>query len=208
MLRGSTAFSAGLHLVPFPIGISVGSLGAGLIMNRTGRYYRLGLFSMALFNLGTGLFCTFNLTTPNAPQYLYLFFFGTGYGAQLTVGLLALIAAVKHSEQATTTSTSYLFRATGGTIGAAIGSAVFQTALRGFLKARLGDSDAAREVISRVLRDFGEVLKEGPWKELVVGAYMDALRTVFATAFALGTLGMFATAMMKEHKLHTTLDRK
>jgi MFS family permease len=209
MLRGSSALSAGLHLTPFPIGISVGSLSAGLIMNRTGRYYTLGLCCMALFNLATALFCAFSLTTPDPPQYLAQFLFGAGYGAQLTVGLTALIAAVKHSEQATTTSTSYLFRATGGTIGAAVGSAVFQGSLRRGLARRLGASDAAREVIERVLRDFEEVARVPEvWRGAVETAYMEALRGVFVTGCALGLLGLAAAAMMREHTLHARLDRK
>jgi MFS family permease len=209
MLRGANATSAGMQLMPFSIGISIGSLGAGLTMNRTGRYYYLGVASMFLFNLGTGLFITFSLTLPSWPQYLYLLFFGTGYGATLTVGLVALIAAVKHEEQATTTSTSYLFRATGGTIGAAVGSAVFQTALRSNLRARLGESKQALKVAEKVLQDFGEVLKtQPPWREPVMQAYMDALKTVFVAAFLLGAMGMVTMAVMREYKLHKTLDRK
>lgn len=195
--------------MPFSVGISIGSLGAGLIMNRTGRYYRLGLASMFVFNLGTGLFCTFTLHTPRWPQMLYLLFFGMGYGATLTVGLLSLIAAVKHSEQATTTSSSYLFRATGGTIGAAVGSAVFQTSLRTHLLKQLGDGEEAGEVIRRVLQDFGEVAKlVQPWKGEVTDAYMSALRMVFTVGFALGTLGLLTIAAMRENKLHKTLDRR
>ena len=209
MLRGSSNTEAGIHFAPFPIGISVGSLGCGIAMNRTGRHYWLGVLSMFLFNLGTGLFCSFDLDTPDAPQYLSLFLFGAGYGASLTTGLVALIAAVKHSEQATATSASYLFRSTGGTMGAAAGAAVFQTALRTNLDRRLGGGEVAREITERVLRDFKEVLKvEMPWRSLVVDAYMQALWTVFFTAFLMGTLGMLATAATREHKLPRRLDRE
>ncbi|CCX32435.1 Similar to Multidrug resistance protein fnx1; acc. no. Q09752 [Pyronema omphalodes CBS 100304] len=208
-LRGLSATAAGLHLTTYPIGISVGSLGSGIIMNKTGRYYWLGVSAIVLYCLGAGLFCTFNLTTPDLPQYVYLFFFGTGYGATLTTVLLALIAAVKHEEQATTTSASYLFRSTGGTIGAAAGAAVFQTALRSNLVKRLGDSEAAREVIEKVLEDFSEIGKVAEkWKIPVVEAYMGSVRLVFITAFAFGVLGVITTVMMREHKLHSTLNRK
>ncbi|KAF8534609.1 major facilitator superfamily domain-containing protein [Trichophaea hybrida] len=209
MLQGSSNTGAGLRLMPFPIGISIGSLSSGVIMNNTGRYYYLGIFSMFVFNLGTGLFCTFNLRTPTILQHLSLFFFGTGYGATLTVGLVSLIAAVKHSEQATTTSASYLFRSTGGTIGAAVGAAVFQSTLRNNLVKLLGGSEVARDIMERVLRDFGEVLKvEAPWKELVMDAYMGALRMVFIASFVLGGLGLLTTAAMRECVLHKTLNRK
>ncbi|KAI5778364.1 major facilitator superfamily domain-containing protein [Geopyxis carbonaria] len=209
MLCGQSATGAGLRLTPFAVGISAGSLGSGIIMNKTGRYYTLGLCAMSVYNLGVGLFSTLNLHTPASPQFFYFFLFGLGYGAELTVGLIALIASVGHSEQATTTSASYLFRATGGTIGAAIGSAVFQRQLRISLLKNLGNSSIATDIIDRITQDFEEVLKlEGPWKTPVVDAYMQALHSVFYVTFGLGLIAMMTTALLKEHKLHRTLDRQ
>jgi MFS family permease len=208
-LRGASATQAGLQLIPYSIGISIGSLGAGIIMNQTGHYYYLGVTAMGVFNLGAAAFVTFSLTLPDWPMYIYLLCFGVGYGATLTVGLLALIAAVKREEQATTTSASYLFRATGGTLGAAIGSAVFQTALRGQLWRRLGDSDEAREIAKRVLSDFGMVWKVPEiWRDRVIEAYMCALKAVFTAAFVMGILAAVGLLVIRELKLSKTLDRK
>jgi hypothetical protein len=209
MLQGSSTSMAGLRLIPQPIGISIGSLGAGAIMSLTGRYYLLGICGMLIFNIGTGAFCTFGIETPQWPQLIFLLIFGAGVSSTMLIGLTALIAAVDYSQQATATSAVYLFRTTGGTIGAAAGSAVFQATLRKGLTRRLGDSGTADEIIETILKNFEEVFKVDPqYRDLVVDSYMEAVRSVFDTAFVMGAIGMLCIAMVREHKLYRTLDRR
>ncbi|TGZ79542.1 putative MFS multidrug transporter [Ascodesmis nigricans] len=206
MLTGSTATTAGLRLTPYAAGISLGSLTVGYIMNATGRYYYLGLLSLTSFIAGLTLLASFTFTTPTSLQILALSLFGIGYGAQLTVGLCALMASVKHSQQATTTSASYLFRATGGTIGAAIGSAVFQSRLQIELLERLGKSKEAKEIMRRVINDFDEVRKLAPeWRPRVEDAFMESLHAVFFTAMALGGAALVAMSFIREMPLHRRL---
>lgn len=101
---GSSASQAGLMLLPAPVGISVGSLGSGFFMRRTGRYYALGIFSLLVTISG---FVIFNVMQRDSPRWLVgvaLFLNSAGYGSHLTITLLACIAAVDHSQQAVITS--------------------------------------------------------------------------------------------------------
>lgn len=209
MLRGQSSTEAGLRLTPFAVGISLGSLSTGIIINKSGRYYLMGMLCMGAFVAGLLSICTFSLTTPVFPQFFNFFVFGIGYGGTLTVTLLALVAAVDRKDQAVATSASYAFRSTGSTIGAAVGSAIFQNVLARQLRAHLGDSDEAAEVIRKVRERFDEFagLPER-WKGLVALAYMDALHAVFWSALALGVAAMICCAFLRENVLHRTLDRK
>lgn len=101
---GDTATGAGLKILPSPIGISVGSLSAGYIMKRTGRYVKLGIGSLLIMNLGVIIFTIQTQYTPLWITSVAIFFVGTGYGAMLTTTLLACISAVDHSQQAVITS--------------------------------------------------------------------------------------------------------
>lgn len=206
MLTGSSATNAGLRLIPYAVGISVGSVTIGFIMKATGRYYYLGILSLSAFIAGLALLATFSFSVSNILQIVALSLFGFGYGAQLTVGLTALMASVKHAQQATTTSASYLFRATGGTIGAAIGSAVFQARLQVELVNRLGTGEKAMKIIHKVTNDFAEVGKlPEKWKTPVEGAFMESLHAVFLTAVGLGLAAMLATSIIRELPLHRRL---
>lgn len=148
----------------------------------------------------------FSLDTSTWVQILALSAFGIGYGAHLTVGLTALMASVKQTQQATTTSASYLFRATGGTIGAAVGSAVFKERLNVELVQRLGTGKEAKKVIEKVTRDFGEVVKlDEQWRMKVEDGFMSSLRVVFFVATMAGLAALGAAAVIRELTLHRKL---
>ena len=208
-VKGLSSTQAGVRLIPQSVGVGVGSVSVGLVMRWAGRYYALNVASEALFVLSIGLVSTWTLTTASWQHFLYLFLMGIGYAGMLTITLLALISATDHRYQAVTTSTSYLFRSTGATLGITIASAVFQNILKLQLWSRFGDREDAAIIISRIRESLDEIegLPKG-WKEGVMDAYMNALRGVFLTMFGLATLGALISLLMREHKLHKTLARR
>jgi MFS family permease len=207
-VQGLSTTAAGLRLIPQSVGGSIGSLGSGLIMNKTGKYRILGLANIALFVLGTGLLSTLSFGTPNWPVFIFLFLTGVGYGGMLTVTLLATISAVSHDHQAVITSATYAFRSTGSTIGVTIASAVYQNILVSSLHSRFDGYPGAEDEIRRI-RDSLEELNKLPegWREGVMKSFEGALRGVFLTALGLAVLGLVAGSGMREHKLHNKLRR-
>jgi MFS family permease len=101
---GDSATSAGLKILPAPVGVSIGSVAAGYIMKKTGRYVRLSVVNMLIMIVGLVLFTLQNETTPVWMTCVAFFLVGSGYGAILTTTLLACISAVEHSQQAVITS--------------------------------------------------------------------------------------------------------
>ncbi|CAJ2507263.1 Uu.00g084490.m01.CDS01 [Anthostomella pinea] len=206
--RGSSATDAGLVILFAPIGICVCSVGSGYVMKKTGRYVGLGILAVAL-----QLACVIILTTLNehSPKWLMMVAFlllGSGQGAMLTITLLACLAAVDHSHQATVTSATYAFRSVGGTVGITIASAIYQNVLKTQLYDRFGDLPGAEDEIRRIRDDLGELkhLPEG-WYDGVMAAFMEAFRSVWFTMLGLILLGLISVSLMKQHKLHTTLSR-
>ncbi|KAF3933761.1 hypothetical protein ABW19_dt0208385 [Dactylella cylindrospora] len=208
-LQGHSATASGLRLLPNSIGLSIGSLSSGYIMRSTGKYYTLAIVIHTVFAGAIAVISSFNLHTPDFPQFAAYFFVGYGYGGMLTVTLIALISSVPHDFQAVITSASYAFRATGSTIGVTVASAAFQNVLKGQLERRLGGlGEEAEEVIRRVRDNFDEVWKvKGEWRGQVMDAEMEALRAVFIVALGLAVIGWGTGACLGRHKLHTTLHR-
>ncbi|KAI9738824.1 MAG: hypothetical protein M1834_008331 [Cirrosporium novae-zelandiae] len=208
-ILGASATAAGLRLVPQSIGGGIGSLGSGLIMRKTGRYYWLGAISMAILIGSCAGFSTLTRSSSEWVPFIYFFLEGLAYGGMLTVTLLALIAAVPHEHQAVITSASYAFRSTGSTIGITIASAVFQNILKMGLWAELGDKKGGPEVIPKVRDSLDEIWKLSPdWREAVLRVYMEALRAVFLTTLGLAVLATVTYVLVREHKLYSTLSRK
>jgi len=207
--RGSSTTQAGIRLIPQSIGSSIGSFGSGLLMKQTGKYKTLGLVAVALEIIGVAFFAAWDFNKPEWAIHIFLSLVGMGYGAMLTVTLLAVIAAVDHNQQAVITSATYAFRSTGSTLGITVASAVYQNILKTDLWAKFGDREGAAEVIKRIRDSFDELnhLPYG-WKQGVLDSYMDALRGVFLTATGIAVLAMLCQAFVREHILHSNLARR
>ncbi|KIW04452.1 uncharacterized protein PV09_04717 [Verruconis gallopava] len=207
---GYSTTQAGLKIIPQSVGASIGSLGAGLIMRATGRYYALNVFIEGLLLASAIIIAAlFNRNMQEMPTYIALLLGGLGYGGMLTVTLLALIAAVEHKHQAVITSASYAFRSTGSTIGITVASAVFQNVLKRELWERFRDDPMARDIIARLRDSIEEIHKLPPqYYDGAIDSYMLALRAVWYTSLGLVVVGITLSLGMREHTLHTNLARK
>ncbi|KAI1485158.1 major facilitator superfamily domain-containing protein [Biscogniauxia mediterranea] len=206
--RGDSATDAGLVILFAPIGICICSVGSGLIMKKTGRYVGLGILSVVLVLASMVILTTLNENSPRWPLMIAFLLLGSGHGAMLTVTLLACLATVDHSHQATITSATYAFRSVGSTVGITIASAIYQNVLKTRLWERFGDQPGAAEEIGRIRDDLDELnhLPAG-WHGGVIASFMDAFRSVWFTTVALALVALISVSLMKQHKLHSTLSR-
>ncbi|KAI0123046.1 major facilitator superfamily domain-containing protein [Xylariales sp. AK1849] len=208
-VRGNSATQAGLVILFAPIGVSVCSVGSGYLMKRTGRYVALGILAVALQLVHVIIQTTLNETTPKWHLMLSFVLLGSGYGAMLTITLLACLAAVDHSQQAPITSATYAFRSVGGTVGITIASAVYQNILKTQLWDRFGSLPDAGVEIPKIRDDLEELkhLPEGWSTGEVIAVYMEAFRGVWFTALALMLVALICVSLMRQHTLHSTLAR-
>jgi MFS family permease len=205
-----TSTRAGLRVIPFAAALSPGSLVTGWFMRKTGKYYTYHILALSVLVLGSALTCTFTTNSPAWTTFVYVIPLGYGYGAMLTVTLVAMISAVEHAQQAVITAASYAFRSTGSTIGITIASAVYQNILTKELRAEYGSLPDAEGVI-RKIRDnmkFIDHLPDGWHKSVVREMEMDAFRGVFLAGVGLALLTGLMSLFMGEHVLHGKLNRK
>ena len=206
---GHSAAEAGLRLVASPFGVSITSVGCGIIMKKTGRYVGLGTAIESIFVLGAISLNFLGEKSPDWVAFVAMGLTGAGYGGMLTVTLLACIAAVDHSQQAVISASTYLFRSVGATLGVTVASTVYQNILSAQLWERFGDLPGATEQIARIRNDLGE-LKNLPsgWHDGVVQSFMEAFKGVWLTCLGLSIVGLVCISMMKQHKLHMNLARQ
>lgn len=208
-INGHSATQAGLRLIPQAFATSIGSIGAGLVMRKTGRYYVMSCAIMAIFIAGAGLICTLNFASPAWQTYVYLIPGGFGYGGMLTITLVALIAAIDQKYQATITSASYAFRSTGSTVGVTIGSAVFQNYLHRLLSEALGEIPHKEDLVRKIRDDYHEIRKlhSSILRQKALDCYMGAFRATFLAALALTLVAALTSLFIGEHRLHTRMRR-
>lgn len=206
---GYSPTQSGLRILFASLGVSVSSLGCGVVMKRTGRYRALGAGVLAAFVAGCALFASLDAASPAWVPFPAFVLTGGGYGGMLTVTLLACIAAVDHAQQAVITSATYAFRSVGATLGVTVASVVYQNVLKAELWDRFGGRPGADEEIKRIRDDLGELkrLPEG-WHDGVIASFMEAFRRVWWTVLGLAVVGLVSVSLMREHKLHSNLARR
>ncbi|KAI1163019.1 major facilitator superfamily domain-containing protein [Nemania serpens] len=208
-VRGRTATEVGLLILFAPLGSCFSSIGAGIIMNKTGKYTRLGVACLIVMTSGVILLEFHNENTPYWLTATVFLLVGTGYASMLTTTLLACIAAVEHAHQAVVTSATYLGRSVGSTLGITISSAVYQNVLNDKLWDRFGDYPNAMKEIARIRNNIAELRRlPEEWYEGVIESFMDAFHAVFLTLLGMAVVGLVCISFMKQHTLHSTLERE
>lgn len=210
LLQASFHYSyivVGHRIVANFIGVVFGSLGAGLIMHRTGKYRALGVHCCALIALGALVLLLSPVVGSLAASPVYqnfsFFLTGLGYAGMITVTMLALVAALDLKFQATTSAALYTFRGAGSSLGIAVASAIFSNVLQVALGRNVGtDTEAKRKIVETVYKSL-EAIWDQPEKYVpaIVASYRTAGLAVLAFCF-LGSVGaMFTTSLMGEHSL-------
>lgn len=120
IVKGATPTEAGLMLLPLTLGIMTGSIVAGQIISRTGRYRIFPVIGSALLALALFVFHWISYDTPLWQTMSVMVFFGVGLGFNFQPLTLAVQNAVPPQQIGVATATATFTRQMGGTIGTAL----------------------------------------------------------------------------------------
>ncbi|EJD00158.1 MFS general substrate transporter [Fomitiporia mediterranea MF3/22] len=204
---GASAAQAGLGLVPSVLGGVTGSLGCGLIMQRTGKYYWLTVGMYVAQFVGTVVLTAGTLLKKGSIGIgvveAGLVVQALGNGAGVTTTLIAIIANAAPEDQAIATAISYLFRSMGSVLGISIGSTLVQNTLRKYLHERLKGHDVDVDEIADRARSSLASLASLPPKiqDIVRGSYAEAIRSAFIFSVVLAALALVSSFFIREKPL-------
>ncbi|KAH9934029.1 MFS general substrate transporter [Epithele typhae] len=202
-VQHASASTVGLMLIPAIFGGVAGSLGAGLVMQATGKYYVLTIVMFAVMLSGS---LAVALVTGVVPYSVTGLIYGTtatqlGYGSGLTSTLIALVANAGPEDQAIATASSYLFRSLGTVVGVSVGTTLTQDVLRSSLRKRLTGEDVD-EIVRRVRESLAYIDELEPrMRQQVVSAYQDGLQAAFWLIAALSTVTVVCAVFIREKPL-------
>ncbi|KAL1947127.1 hypothetical protein VTO73DRAFT_14088 [Trametes versicolor] len=178
----TSASEAGAHLIPNGVSVSCGSLFAGWMMHRTGRYKTLNLI-FGIFPFVSAILLAFmREDSPPIQQWLSILPLGFGNAVVLQTMLIALLAHLPADAMAVGTGFGQLFRGIGQVGGVAISSALFQSVLTSELRKRIHTPDA-ESMISKIRRSSTLVARLPPdLQRAARDSYARSLRAVFIFA--------------------------
>ncbi|KAL7627023.1 hypothetical protein AAE478_003799 [Parahypoxylon ruwenzoriense] len=201
---GLSATRSGLMFLPSTAFGLAGSLGGGLVMRRTGKYYRLTLLGYVLVILSVVPMVAFTgaVVKSTVGVIVGLSILAFGSGISITSTLIAVIANAQPSDAAVAIACSYLFRSLGTTLGISVSTAVLQQVLRVRLSGALGDGGRAREIEEgvRLSLDYIRGL-EPAVAEVVRACYGVAVQSAFVPVAVLACGALASALFVKEKRL-------
>jgi EmrB/QacA subfamily drug resistance transporter len=218
IVKGSSATLAGLQMIPMVAGIMVGSITAGQLISRTGRYRIFPIIGSSLMVVALGLFATISADTPLWRTMLIMVVMGIGLGGNMQPMITAVQNAVSPREIGVATSSVTFFRSMGGTLGTAIFLSVLFNVLPGKIKDSF-TSAAATPAFQNELRahpDQAQLLQQNtagggtlnntswinqlsdtiahPFK----AGFSDGIQVVFLMALAVMVIGLIVVLFLPE----------
>lgn len=201
LARGLTPTGSGLITAPLVVASLLASTTVGQLVTRTGRYKKYMVAGAVLLLLGTSLMATIDVSTSFWLIGTYMALIGLGMGSTMRNLVLATQNTVGVSQMGVATATVTFFRSLGGAVGVA--------ALGALLAGRV--ATLTTEGLARIGLDPGA--GDGsvpdvnslplPVREVVEGAYGDAIATVFLAAIPLAVVALVAIALLPETPLGT-----
>ncbi|KAK7036049.1 vacuolar amino acid permease [Favolaschia claudopus] len=180
-----SASTAGMHLMPNSVSMSTGSLFAGWMMHRTGRYKRINLIFGIFPFIGTTLISRLREDSGPVQSWLSIIPLGFGNAVVLQTMLIALLSHLPESHMAVGTGFGQLFRGLGQVSGVAISSAIFQSRLDAELRKRFHTPDA-ENLILQIRRNSNYIRELLPEQQgYARDSYALALKTVYIFASCL-----------------------
>ncbi|KAK0473934.1 major facilitator superfamily domain-containing protein [Armillaria novae-zelandiae] len=175
----TSASTAGLHLAPNSLSMSTGSVFAGWMMHRTGKYKMINLICGLFPFIATLLILQMKEDSGPIQSWLSIIPLGFGNAVVLQTMLIALLAHLPESHMAVGTGFGQVFRGIGQVGGVAISSAIFQTKLDGELRKRIDGPDAERWVKS--IRQSARLIHDLPpdLQRKARDSYSVSLKAVF-----------------------------
>ncbi|KAG0224222.1 hypothetical protein BGW42_005282 [Actinomortierella wolfii] len=183
MVRGDSATTSGLKMIPMVVGLLLVSTVSGLTTTKTGIYRPFIWFFMLVFVAGTSLISTWGVDSPLWQQLFYPFVIGAGIGGVMQSTIVAGQSAVNHQDIAVVTSIMTFFRTMGGVIAVAIGG----TLINNILIDKGVDPNDYRTIISHPQY------------------YSDALQMVFRATIAWPAAAFISALFIQQYELRTTV---
>ncbi|MCU1556882.1 MAG: transporter, partial [Microbacteriaceae bacterium] len=206
MVTGVNATQAGFLMIPMMAALLITSIGAGQLVSKTGRYKWLPIIGTAIVAISLLLLSTM---TPTLAVWLlctYLAIMGIGLGLSMQILILIVQNSFPVSQVGTATASNNYFRQIGASLGSAIVGSLFVAKLTSLLAARLPSGGSAGGNSNSFTPAAVKQLPAAV-RDIIVGAYNDALTPVFLYMVPLVLLAVVLLIFVKEKPLATTIDR-
>ena len=208
VVKGDSATSAGLKLIPLMLGIVSMSIFSGKRISQTGHYKIYPIVGLSIMTVGLLLMSTLSITTSFPVLAFFAILVGAGLGLSMQTIVIALQNSIEMRDMGVGVSANTFFRSLGGSVGTAVFGSILGAKLATNLNSGFADlAKANPQAASAVTPQQIEGLKENTAliaslppvvKETVLNAFVNSFHVVFLTAAPILALGALLMLTLKE----------
>jgi EmrB/QacA subfamily drug resistance transporter len=207
VVRGDSAISSGLQLIPLTLGIVVASAGCGQLVSRFGRYKVFPIVGATLLTAGFWLLTHIQVTTGTAALSGWMLVIGLGIGCIMQIAVLAVQNAVAYQDLGTATSATVFLRLLGGSLGTALFGTVLLNRLQRNLAVLLPPGTGGRARVDLgSLQGAPQQLRSlpGPVLHALLEAFVRSYQDVYWWAIPFAVATLLLALLLREAPLRTT----
>jgi len=213
VVKGDSATSAGLKLIPLMLGIVSTSIISGKLISKHGHYKRYPIMGTGLMTVGILLMTRLEIDTPFWQIAIYAVMVGAGLGLSMQTIVIALQNAVDFKDMGVATSSNTFFRSLGSVFGTAIFGSILTNRVGHYLQANFAELSAKNPDALKGF-DLGKleglsnntaILKTLPTevKASALQAFVSSFHIVFYAAAPITALGFLLALMLRETPLRS-----
>ena len=214
VVKGNSATSAGLKLIPLMLGIVSMSIFSGKRISSTGKYKIFPILGAAIMTLGLILMSTLNETTSFGVLSIYAIMVGAGLGLSMQTIVIALQNSVDFQDMGIATSSNTFFRSLGGAFGTAIFGTIFSNRVAYYLQDNIAvlqstDPQSLKEFDPaklEVITTNTSVISTLPpvIRDTVLHSFAQTFHVVFLAAAPVTFIGFVLAFFLKEKPLQSS----
>ena len=216
LVKGNSATTSGLKLIPFMLGIVSMSITSGKLISKHGHYKRFPIMGLTLMTIGILAMSTLNETTPFWRLSIFAILIGAGLGLSMQTIVIALQNSVDFKDMGVATSSNTFFRSVGSTIGVAIFGSIYASRFAHYLPVAIQKTAAADptavtpDVVkslghlqnnSAIIKTFKPVLQQN-----ILHAFVQSFHVVFLAAAPVTAIGLIFALILKEAPLRSSAE--
>ncbi|GAA0314364.1 MDR family MFS transporter [Streptomyces polychromogenes] len=203
---GDSATLSGVRTLPLVIGLLIASVFSGNVTSRTGRYRIFPIVGCAVMGAGLYLLSRMGPGTGAWLESLYMFVLGAGIGLCMQVLTIAVQNTVDYADLGTATSGVTFFRTLGSSFGTAVFGTIYANGLGPALKSAVAEAARATgqdpvRLAAAAQSPQGVHALDPAASAVIVGAYTEALHTVFLWTVPVAAVGFVVGLFLKQVRL-------
>ena len=216
VVKGYSATSAGIKLIPLMLGILVASISSGKMITKHGHYKRFPIAGTLIMTLGIALMYTLQVDTPYWQISIYAVLVGFGLGLCMQTLVIAVQNSVEMKDMGVATSSNTFFRSLGSVFGTALFGSILTNRVthymaENFAKFAQTNPDVAGSVPQSTLAELQNntaLLKvlDPQVQAVVLDAFVKSFHMVFLVAAPVVFIGFIVSLFLREVPLRTSDD--